>query len=528
MQTISRLPFTFLMVALGSLSTGAQEPTRLWNFDAVAEGELPSRWSIRETHPTVSLARWNVRPDSQAPSPPNVLTLGHTENEDATFNLAVAEDTSFEDLDLSVRIRPESGSIDQGGGPVWRCRDENNYYIARFNPLESNFRVYVVSNGRRHQLDSARVETRPGTWYTVRVTMVGRHIACYLDGKKYLEVEDGTFTQPGMVGLWTKADAASSFDDLNVRDLGTDSAPILAPRSTVQLPGVEGRIDHLALDGRGQLFVAALENGSLEVIDLRRGAATRRVTGLAEPQGILCLPRPSGVAVVLSCGGDGTVRLFDAGSLEETARVDVGDDADNLRFEPRRGAVWVACGDGALAGLGSADLASIASVPLSAHPESFQIEPGGATAYVNVPDSGRIEVVDLEKGSVTTSWKIEGAAANYPMALDAEGHRLFVACRRPGRLLVFDTRSGEQSASVPCVGDADDLFLDPITGTVLVVGGEGFVDVFAARDLTRLARMPTAAGARTGLFDPVQRMLYVAVPARSGHPAEIQVFEFSG
>ena len=178
---------------------------------------MPPDWSIRQTKPSVALASWSIVADPTAPSPPNVLGLTKTVNADPTFNLAIMEKTSFKDVDLSVSVKAMSGEVDQGGGPIWRAQDENNYYIARFNPLESNFRVYYVKNGQRRQLDSARIRTKPDTWYEVRVTMVDGHIQCYIDGEKLLEASDSTFEKAGMVGLWTKSDAATRFDDLEVR-----------------------------------------------------------------------------------------------------------------------------------------------------------------------------------------------------------------------------------------------------------------------------------------------------------------------
>ena len=151
-----------------------------------------------------------------------VMALTETSNYDGTFNLAIAQNVRFKDLDLTVRVKAVKGEEDQGGGPIWRCRDENNYYICRFNPLEGNYRVYKVVEGRRKQLDSVRIETQADRWYTVRVTMAGDRITCFLDGKKLLEAQDDTLTEPGMVGLWTKADAVASFDGLTVRPLEAD------------------------------------------------------------------------------------------------------------------------------------------------------------------------------------------------------------------------------------------------------------------------------------------------------------------
>lgn len=192
-----------------------------WDFDLDQVGAVPSGWSVHETNPGEALATWAVISDRGAPSGRQVLALTETVNYNGTYNLAVAEDTSYRDLDLTVRVKAVKGKEDQGGGPIWRCRDEKNYYICRINPLERNYRVYVVSNGKRRQLDSANVLLDTERWYTIRVTMVGDRIRCYLDGRKLLEVQDTRLPGAGTIGLWTKADAVTSFDDLAATSLDT-------------------------------------------------------------------------------------------------------------------------------------------------------------------------------------------------------------------------------------------------------------------------------------------------------------------
>lgn len=187
------------------------------NFDKEPVGKLPANWLIKHTGNTKKPAIWEVVADDSAPSLPNVLALTKSENEDAIFNLLILDKSSFKDIDISVKLKAVSGKVDQGGGVIWRCKDENNYYICRLNPLESNFRVYKVENGKRTQFASAKVEAQEGKWYTLRVTMTGTDIACYLDGQKLLEAKDETFPNAGMIGLWTKADAATAFDDLEVK-----------------------------------------------------------------------------------------------------------------------------------------------------------------------------------------------------------------------------------------------------------------------------------------------------------------------
>lgn len=191
-----------------------------WNFDGTEIGKPPGTWSIRETHRSASLARWAVIEDESAPSPPRVFALTETSNFGGTFNLAVWDKAVYKDLDLTVKVKAVSGKEDQGGGPIWRCRNESNYYVCRLNPLEANFRLYLVAGGQRKQLATADVETEAGRWYTIRVTMLGEQITCRLDGEKLLEATDGIIKDAGRIGLWTKADAATAFDDLTVAPAG--------------------------------------------------------------------------------------------------------------------------------------------------------------------------------------------------------------------------------------------------------------------------------------------------------------------
>jgi hypothetical protein len=134
-------------------------------------------------------------------------------NSNSTFNLVLATETSAKDVDLSVRMKAVAGETDQGGGLVWRAKDKSNYYLARFNPLEDNYRVYKVHDGKRVLFQNSDIKATPG-WHTLRVTMKGDQIECFLDGKKHLEHKDSTFPGAGMIGLWSKADAQSYFDDL--------------------------------------------------------------------------------------------------------------------------------------------------------------------------------------------------------------------------------------------------------------------------------------------------------------------------
>ncbi len=189
------------------------------DFEGFPIGKAPECLSIRQTNPTTAMATWKVIADESAPSGTQVMALTASKNYNGTYNLAVCDCCKMKNIDLTVKVKAVSGVEDQGGGPIWRCIDENNYYICRFNPLEGNYRVYFVKDGKRKQLGHAKIDLTAGKWYTLRVTAVDKLITCYLDGVKLLEVTDETFAEPGMIGLWTKADAVTSFDDLAITPL---------------------------------------------------------------------------------------------------------------------------------------------------------------------------------------------------------------------------------------------------------------------------------------------------------------------
>jgi len=187
-----------------------------WIFDRDEAGKQPAGWKLGFTNPADGKATWTIAKDPKAMSGPNVLMLD-AKSGGNVFNLAIAEKTSYQDVDVRTRIRANSGKEDQGGGLIWRAKDENDYYICRINPLESNFRVYKVVGGKRTQLQGVERKAETGKWHMVRAKMVGNHIQCFVDGKKLLDVTDDTFKDAGMVGLWTKADASSSFDNIAVK-----------------------------------------------------------------------------------------------------------------------------------------------------------------------------------------------------------------------------------------------------------------------------------------------------------------------
>ena len=302
--------------------------------------------------------------------------------------------------------------------------------------------------------------------------------------------------------------------------------PLTLVRS-IELPHVEGRIDHLAFDAATQrLYVAALGNNTVEVLDVGTGIHLRSMPGFREPQGIAIATDTRAVAVA-NGQGEG-LQLLGADDYRPGAVVRLGDDADNVRYDAAARRLYVGFGDGALAAIDSAAGTLLGQVKLPGHPESFQLEPNGSRVFVNVPDAEQIAVVDRVSMKVTGTWPVTTARANYPMSLDEANRRVFVGCRRPARVLVFDTSSGKERSSFETVGDTDDLFYDASRKRLYVSGGDGFIDVVqdqGSDKFSRIAHLPTAAGARTSLFVADQGRLYLAVPHRGSQKAEIRVYE---
>ena len=196
-----------LLIEMTFFAMVAHAGTQVWNFDADNAGGTAKGFSNES-------GDWRVMGDTAAPSPPHVLAQ-MAGNSGSTFNLSLLGTENLEDVDISVTMKAVAGNEDRGGGLVWRAGDAKNYYVARYNPLEDNYRLYKVVRGKREQLRSADIKHTEG-WHKLRVTMKGNRIACYYDGMKYIEAEDSAFKGPGKVGLWTKADAQTYFDDFTV------------------------------------------------------------------------------------------------------------------------------------------------------------------------------------------------------------------------------------------------------------------------------------------------------------------------
>ena len=303
----------------------------------------------------------------------------------------------------------------------------------------------------------------------------------------------------------------------------TASAPLIL-EAKIPLGQVSGRIDHLGIDvKRRRLLVAELGNDSLGVVDLAAGKVLSSIAGLSEPQGVAYVPFADSVFVANA--GDGSVHVLRGENLTPIGRIELGDDADNVRVDTARHRVLVGYGKGALAVIDPVSLSKIADIRLKAHPEGFQIDDTGTQVFVNVPDAREISVVDVAAGS-TGSLATQGAGSNFPMAIDGDAHRCLVVFRSPPTLMALSSQDGHVVAQAETCGDADDVFVDRKRRRVYVSCGQGVVDVLELVEAgyRRLARVPTVSGARTSLFVPELDRLFVAVRAGSNEPAAIWVF----
>lgn len=312
-----------------------------------------------------------------------------------------------------------------------------------------------------------------------------------------------------------------------------ESAPLVLVR-IVPIPGVEGRFDHMAVDNKsGRVFAAIYGNDSVEVIDTARGRRARSIQeGFSKPQMVAYIPESN--RIVVSSEGDGTCKILDADTYKLIDTVKFSDDADQLRYDPASKRVYVGYGDGDESAIGVFDAATNKRIEgeykVGAHPESFQLEEKGPRIFVNLASISQIAVIDRNTRKIV-NWKLEGAGTNFPMALDEAHRRLFVAARKPARLLVLDMDTGKEIASLPGAIDPDDMSFDADRKRIYVTSGEGFIFVYQQIDpdrYQRIAKIPTAIGARTSAYTGQvgkHNSFYLAVPARADRGAELWVYE---
>jgi hypothetical protein len=323
------------------------------------------------------------------------------------------------------------------------------------------------------------------------------------------------FTVPLLLGLALSVSARAG------------SVGLLQQAASIPMAGVHGRLGRLAVDAVSQrLYVAARDNDTVEVLDLKAGKRLRTIPVPGKPQGMLLLPKAD--VLFVACGGEGRVKMLDCRTFRLVKTIGALPGAGDLRHDALSGRVYVGYGTGALGVVNSISGVHTIDIALKGRPEAFQLERHGSRVFVNLPGSKCVAVGDRLSRSVEECWPLEGAGENYPMALDEEGQRLFIGCRQPPRLVLLDTTNGRQIGEAVMSGDADDLFLEARGRHLLASCGEGFIDVFAVKDkgnCERTERVATAPGARTSLLVPEMDLFCLAVPQRADQECEVRLFK---
>jgi YVTN family beta-propeller protein len=264
----------------------------------------------------------------------------------------------------------------------------------------------------------------------------------------------------------------------------------------------------------GLLFVAALGNNSVGIVDIRSGQLIKAITGLNSPQGVIF--DPDNGKLYVSNAGDGTLSVFDSKNLTFLGRISFpGGDADNMRLDAVNKLLYVGYGSGGIAKVDTTTDKIIQEFPLPGHPESFQIQTQSHLIYVNVPTANIVEAINSSTGRSLSNYTVSRNSANFPMALDEANGRLFIGTRSPPDLIVLDTSSWKVVSSVSIPSDPDDIYYDGARGLIYVSCGQGSLEVIQqvdANDYSLAQTIPTGPGARTSLFIPELGSIYVAVP----------------
>ncbi|MCU1297944.1 MAG: Pyrrolo-quinoline quinone beta-propeller repeat-containing protein [Acidobacteriaceae bacterium] len=323
---------------------------------------------------------------------------------------------------------------------------------------------------------------------------------------------------------------------LGVSTRAQESVPLHLVRTITMGAGVEGKFDHMALDVKGdRLFLTAPQHHTIEVFDLKAGKWMRSVTGLGKPAGIVYVAQTN--QVLFSDGEPGSCKILDGSTYQIVRTVKHAADADSVSFDDSASILYVVNGGkdigekfsrvSAIDVKAARDLADIRID--GERLEAMAMEKSGSRLFVNVTALNKVDVIDRESRKVVAAWDVSDAQENVSIALDEADHRLFVATRKPGMLVVLDTQSGKPVAHVPAVEGVDDLSYDAQHKRIYMSGGEGFLNVYQQEDANTyqaIAKIPTGSGARTSKFVPEQNRLYVAIPAvKGGKPAEVQVYE---
>lgn len=307
---------------------------------------------------------------------------------------------------------------------------------------------------------------------------------------------------------------------------------ILTLKQTITLPGVMGKFDHFAIDNAThRLFAAATGNQSVEVIDLAAGKVVDSLKGLKKPHGLAWIAQTKSLFV--ADGGNAELDVFAGAPLKRVKSIPLSEDADDMVYDSATGLLYVghggtnAANPSQIAVVDVKSLALVTNIPVASHPEALELDPSGDRIFANIADAGQIAVIDGKTHSLAKTWTLKGAKGNTPLAYDAANNLLLVGCRTPAELIVLNGSSGEEIAAAESASGADDLFYEASTHRAYLIAGSGMVNSFAVSTdgkLQSLAATHTLKGAKTGLLDPMQHLLYIGIPGVT-EPAQIRIYQ---
>lgn len=294
----------------------------------------------------------------------------------------------------------------------------------------------------------------------------------------------------------------------------------------IALPSVKGRIDHMDVNMKDRIvYMAALGNNSVEVVDIVKGIVLHSIKAFNEPQGVAYIPQQKEIFV--ANGGNGDCYFYNANSFEKTATIHLSSDADDVRYDSISELIYVGYGEGGIAVIDGRSHKQTGEINLAAHPEGFQLDKKLNKIYINVPDVHQIAVADLSSYKITTTWNTGDYRANFPMTIDTIDQIVLVGYRSPSRLVVMDENSGAILATSNLVSDVDDVFFDEAERKIYASGGGGFITIYQwqKHEIKQVAKISTRDGARTSLLIPTLKLFILAARANGSKPAELQVYK---
>jgi DNA-binding beta-propeller fold protein YncE len=300
----------------------------------------------------------------------------------------------------------------------------------------------------------------------------------------------------------------------------------LVLEKSISLSGVSGRIDHMDVNLKDRIvYIAALGNNSLEIVDIGKGKVLRSIKGLDEPQGVAFIPQQKEIFV--ANGGNGDCYFYNSDTYQKTATIHLTSDADDVRYDSTSEIIYVGYGNGGISVIDAKKHIQINDFKLSGHPEGFQVDRQLNKLFVNVPDAHQIAVIDLIQSKLTGKWSTGVLRDNFPVAIDPTNHYLFIGYRHPAKLVVVDGNTGNILNRSDLVTDVDDLHYDESDGKVYASGGGGFISIYQFRDrnLERIANIATKKGARTSLLIPELKLFILAERANGNNSAQLQVYK---